>query len=70
MRTLFQGTSHACITPAVVVSLEYVEELVLTHVSLKVPCKNIKTVTLSGYMSTIFGRSSAAPPKVAYLGNI
>ena len=37
------------------VSLQELEELLIAHRELKVPCKNIKTVTFGGYISTIFG---------------
>ena len=51
-------------------SLQELEELLVAHRELKVPCKNIKTVALGGYISTIFGWSLWPPPQVAYNGNI
>jgi hypothetical protein len=42
---------------------------VMAHWTVKVPCTNIKAVTLGGYVWTIFGSSTGVPPKVAYCGN-
>ena len=50
-------------------SLQELEEQLITHPELKVPCKNIRTVAFGGYISTIFGWSLAWGPKVAYNGN-
>eukprot|EP00966_Prymnesium_polylepis_P077595 1797707-Prymnesium_polylepis.1 len=45
----------------------------MANSTVKVPCKNIKAVTLGGYVCTIFGSSTCTstgvPPKVACCGN-
>ena len=44
--------------------------MVMTQSTVFVPCKNIKIVTLGGYISTIFGYFLGEPLRIAYYGNI
>jgi hypothetical protein len=63
------GSKLFCTAPLQLLSSSGQIATVMAHWTVKVPCKNIKAVTLGGYICTIFGSSTGVPPKVAYCGN-
>ena len=52
-----EGTPHTCLSWFPLLSLLYVKLVLVAHWKLKFPLKNIKPVTVGGYIYTIFGGS-------------